>query len=230
MIGGIAWCELMNYKYVHTSFQKAAYFPIRNTDKWDKFVGIPIERRVEDFLKNKRITKKEDENIDIIEDRQKILWHLKKTDKFFIKKVLKEIKKHYYSTPKPAIKKYDIAIHIRRGDVTFNRHNERFTANKNYVPLIKFLKRKYPNYSICIYSQGKREEFQELKIPGISFDLNSETTEVFHNFVQAKVLVTSKSNFSYAAALLSDNTIYFMPFWYYPLKHWKVISDNLLVK
>jgi hypothetical protein len=225
MIGGIAWCELMNYKYIHTTFQST--FKDRDKDKWNKFVGIPIERNIQDFVGVTRITKKENENIDIIEDEQKIYFFLRKPDKLFTKKVLKQVKDYYYSVPKPMIKKYDIVIHIRRGDVSaFNVYKNRFTCNENYVPLIRYFKKKYPNYSICIYSQGKLEDFRELQMSGVSFDLNSETTRVFHSFVQAKILVTAKSAFSYTAALLSDNIVYFMPFKFFPLKHWRVIPDN----
>jgi hypothetical protein len=229
MIGGIAWCELMNYKYIHTTFQDGWYG--RNIDKYNKFVGIPIEREVQDFEGIERITKKENENINIITDSQIIIPHLKKPDKFFTKKVLKKVKKYYYSTPKPEIKGYDIVIHIRRGDVNaFDFDRFRFTPNKNYVSLIKYFKKKHPNYSICIYSQGKIEDFGELQMPGVAFDLRGEVTEVFHSFVQAKILVTAKSSLSYAAALLSNNSIYFMPFWYYPLKRWRVIPNNFFAE
>jgi hypothetical protein len=229
IIGGIAWCELMNYKYIHTTFQSAA--EDRDKDKWNKFTGIPVKRDMQDFVGMNRITKKENENVDIIENNQIILRYLEKSDKFFTKKILNKIKKYYYSMPKPAIQKYDIAIHIRRGDVTaFNVHSLRFTTNEDYVSLIKYFKKKHPNYSICIYSQGKIEDFGELQIPGVNFDLDSETTEVFHSFVQAKILVTAKSNLSYTAALLSDNIIYFIPSGFPPLKHWKFVPNNFFKK
>jgi hypothetical protein len=242
MIGGIAWCELMNYKYIHTTFQSTSKDSdkyrdgYRDKNKWNKFVGFPIERNVQDFtiVRNVqnftgiiRITKKEIENIDIIENEQKIYFFLRKPDKLFTKKMLKKVKHYYYSVPKPIIKEQDIVIHIRRGDVSaFNVYKNRFTSNKNYVSLIKYFKKKYPKYTICIYSQGEIEDFGELQMLGVNFDLNSETTKVFHSFVQAKILVTAKSAFSYTAALLSDHTIYYMPFKFFPLKHWRVIPNN----
>jgi hypothetical protein len=257
IIGGIAVCELMNYKYIHTSFQDTGFdYDDRDIDRFNEFVGIPVERKVEDFLVTTRITKDDedidkfsefvgipierkvensvitmritkDEDIDIIVMENWIFRNLKNPARLFTKRVLNKVKNYYYSTPKPIIKKYDIAIHIRRGDVdAFNIHNFRFTPNERYVPIVKFFKEKYPNHSLCIYSQGKIEDFQELQMPGVFFDLNSETTEVFHSLVHAKILVISKSHLSYTAALLSDNIIYFIPpfrYYYYPMKHWRAI-------
>ena len=77
------------------------------------------------------------------------------------------------------------------------------------------LRNKYPNYRICIYSQGKTSDFKELfskeVFYNLNFSLNEPVDKTFHNLVSAKILVTAKSCFSYCAALLNTNTIYYMP-------------------
>jgi hypothetical protein len=233
MVCGIAWCEFMHYKYIHTSFQKSLDGTYSNVDEFNNFVGIPVERKMQDFSGKAHITKK-NENVDAIIglEADKIFENLRwMPDKFFTKKLLKKLKNYYYSTPKPTTKKYDIAIHIRRGNIIPSKCSIwRLIPNKNYVALIKFFRKKHPTYSICIYSEGKIEDFQDLQMPGIAFDLNTGTTAIFHSFVQAKILVTAKSAFSYTAALLSDNIIYSMPYLYSPLKHWKMIPNNIFGK
>jgi len=59
--------------------------------------------------------------------------------------------------------------------------------------------------------------------------LNGDLEKTFHDMVTAKVLVTSKSSLSYAAALLSVNAIYYIPFWMKPLSRWRVIEERPLM-
>ena len=43
--------------------------------------------------------------------------------------------------------------------------------------------------------------------------------------VLAKILVTAKSSFSYCAAILNPNKIYYINFWHKSLNHWLNIED-----
>lgn len=38
----------------------------------------------------------------------------------------------------------------------------------------------------------------------------------------ANILLTSKSSFSYAAAMLNENIVYYLPFWHKPSEKWKI--------
>jgi hypothetical protein len=79
------------------------------------------------------------------------------------------------------------------------------------------------NIKFHIYSQGNIENFQEivnLTEYNIEFHLNEFVLDTFNAMIFADVLATSKSSFSYVAALLSNGIIYYTPFWHRPLAHW----------
>jgi hypothetical protein len=151
--------------------------------------------------------------------------HYSKTpDIYYTPQILKKIREMYYSIPKPGKCKYDIAIHIRRGDVNPGVV-ERYTSNEFYFNLVSTLETKYPDARICIYSLGQDEDFGELRHKKIFFCLNDSVEKTFHDLVTARILITSKSSFSYTAALLSEQEIHYMPFWHRPLSHWNVLSE-----
>lgn len=207
VMSGIAYCEYMNYKYVHTPFVKMAHCPDAN--RMNEFIGMPT---------------KNDSNINFdIQEQYSLIVHRSKTpDIYYSENVKNTIRKHYYSTAKPIISNFDIAIHIRKGDVS-SANKKRFTDNNIYRRIIFMLKNKYPQYSICIYSEGNLDDFEQLFSQNVYFCLNETIEKTFHSLVRAKVLVTAKSSLSYSAALLNTNTIYYLPFWHHPLKDWIVI-------
>ena len=102
-----------------------------------------------------------------------------------------------------------------------NTYPDRYTSNSYYNKIIKFLNNKYKTHNIVIFSEGKIEDFNELNGKNISFKLNKSIEETFHSLVSAKILVMAKSSFSYSAAILNSNKIYYINFWHKPLKHWK---------
>ena len=71
----------------------------------------------------------------------------------------------------------------------------------------------------------KVDDFKELIGNNISFRLNECIEETFHSLVCAKILVVAKSTFSYSAAILNPNEIYYIKFRHGPLEHWKVITE-----
>ena len=50
--------------------------------------------------------------------------------------------------------------------------------------------------------------------------LNTDIESSFQGMVSANILVTSRSSFSYMAALLNDGEVWYQPFWHPPLKNW----------
>jgi len=54
------------------------------------------------------------------------------------------------------------------------------------------------------------------------FHLNENLFDTFTGLVAAEILVTSRSSFSYSAAILSDGEIYYQPFWHPPGEKWIV--------
>jgi len=210
LMSGIAYCEYKNYTYIHTPFKTIEH--AQCTNSLNEFIGIRSDDRAGEEVP------------DITETFIPQVHFSANPDLYYTPQVLKKIRKMYYSTAKPGKCKYDIAIHIRRGDIT-PRTEERYTSNEFYIDLITEFGRKYPSSRICIYSVGQDKDFEGLKLKNVYFCLNEDIEKSFHDLVTAKILVTSKSSFSYSAALLSEGYIYYLPFWHQPLSHWIALSE-----
>lgn len=202
IMSGIAYCNYMNYTYIHTPFHTIAHN--ENADELNKFIGIPEGNGI----------------IDISCKCSSEVHNSKHPSTYYSEEVLQLIRNYYYSTDKPIIHVPDIAIHIRRGDVD-ETYTKRYSSNEDYNEIIDKLIKLYPNYTITIFSEGNEEDFKELKKPNVIFKLNGYIQETFHSLVKAKVLIIAKSSFSYSAALLNKNIIYYcFPFIHKPLDHW----------
>ena len=217
IMSGIAFCDFKKFKYIHTKFKVIDRCSDKEVKKLNNFIGV----------KNKNDEIIDLSKIDKVEKFSSIVHSSKKPDIFYTKEVINKIRNFYYSTEKPEIKqKYnDIVIHIRRGDVTNDnpKNKKRFIPNHKYKNIIKMLKKKYPTYSITIFSEGNENDFKEIQKYDVRFQLNKPIDYTFHAFVSAKILVTSRSSLSYSAAILNKNIIYYFDFWHKPLKHWNIL-------
>lgn len=117
-----------------------------------------------------------------------------------------------------------VAIHIRRGDVT-NLLKNRWVPLSFYKDLIKIIRKLYPGLPISIYSEGDIRQFDDLINLGIEVKLNLDTLTTFQELVRSKYLVTAPSSFSYLAALISPNIVFYYPFWHRPLDDWISLKD-----
>uniref|UniRef100_A0A6C0C5V2 Glycosyltransferase n=1 Tax=viral metagenome TaxID=1070528 RepID=A0A6C0C5V2_9ZZZZ len=219
IMSGIAYSKFKNYNYIHTPIAKIGNMTSEKLESLNNFIGIPS------------LPNQNNIEIDITVPFSGEAIFSNKPSEYFTNDVIEILRKYYYSTSKPVIENIDIAIHIRRGDVTNGVLKDRYTPNSYYNEIIKFLNRKYPNYNITILSEGNVNDFNELNGKNISFKLNTSIAETFHSFVSAKILITAKSSFSYCAAILNSNEIYYMD-WstFSPLKNWKNISDFITLK
>jgi len=116
-----------------------------------------------------------------------------------------------------------IAVHIRRKNIHDSRDMGTQVPDAYFLKWIGEMKKDYPDLPVHIYSQGKAENFQAFQ--SFHLYLNESVEDTFTDLVQAQVLMTSPSSFSYSAALLSRGTVYFHPFWHQPLPHWKKINN-----
>ena len=241
----IAFCEHSpDYNYVHTPFYSVSHgwgweknepesSWKKRTDELNEFIGIP------DGRSGNKIHKAQHYNKTVLGDNRPSVWYDAKT--------LKKIRSHYWSTAKPCPCKQDIVVHIRRGDVQPDGRGpdrrKRYTCNEWYGDRIPWIASMYPeDYTIAIHSEGEMAEFESI-MDGWSTSLVNRTTwklgkywehdiefdlrAAFHDMVTAKVLVQSKSAFSYVAAILSEGDVfYYSGNKNHPLDHWRVMQHS----
>ena len=223
----IAYCNYKGYKYVHKPF----YHMTHNEEKignfhdvMNKFINIENKFPVIDSLTNEQLSR-------LHRFKEGFYVHGSLHPEFFYTpEVLKIFRDCYYSTPKPNIDHifekdlYHVAIHIRRGDVNRAKYPSRFTSNGEYLVYLSSPKFTL-NTIIHIFSEGKEEDFKELKtkFPNIRMHLNTNIQETFHCLVKANLLVLSRSSFCYCAGLLNENKVdghFIKAWWHKPLKQW----------
>ena len=211
ILSGVAYCNYNNYIYIHTPFIQMDH----NVDinKANKFIGI-----------NTTLC---DNSCNIIIKTYEPIVHDSTTPSiYYTNKVLEYIRSCYFSSKKPSIDMVDIAIHIRRGDVSNVENKKRYIDNSVYIKIINTLKERYKDYTITIFSEGVYEDFIDLGLEENCFKLNMDVFKTFHSLVTSKVLIQSFSSFSYCAGLINRNTIYhYDTFWHKRLDHWLKVSD-----
>jgi len=134
---------------------------------------------------------------------------------------------------------FNIAIHVRRGDVV----NREKTDNPNLLMRwqdVNYFERVFSTImeniqtdrpiAVYLFSQGERGDYPEFeKIENIHFCMDMGSKDSFLHMVNADLLITSKSSFSYKPALLS-NGIKVCPkmFWHgYPkTKDWILVEND----
>lgn len=150
--------------------------------------------------------------------------------------VMKEIKSKFYNAPARKNDKLvyksdycNVAVHVRRGDIVTEGSNKihnkslRFQGNSYFEEVLsntlKNIKSSKP-IAVYLFSQGSQTDFTEFeKYENMHFCLDMSAIDSFNHMVHADVLITSRSSFSYKAALL-NNGLKICPetFWHgYPL-------------
>jgi hypothetical protein len=134
---------------------------------------------------------------------------------------------------------FNIAIHVRRGDIVIGQENQnpnlllRWQGNDYFEQVLsnvlENLKNEKP-IAIYLFSQGEVTDFPEFrKFENLHFCLEMNAQDSFLHMVNADLLITSKSSFSYKPALLS-NGIKVCPqhFWHkYPqTEDWIMVDEK----
>ena len=207
IMSGVALCHRYNLLYIHTPIKSLEHNV--KVDEVNTFIGIPTGS-IEGCTHSEEFSGE--------------VHYSERPSLFYTPRVVQQLRDWYYSTTKPEIQNIDIAIHIRRGDVTKVDHPGRFTDTSVYVKAIETLRNFYPTYTITIFSEGSIDDFKELGLPAECFRLNVDVKETFHSLVTSKILVMSKSSLSYAAAILNKNSVYYEEFWHKPLDGWLKIN------
>lgn len=133
---------------------------------------------------------------------------------------------------------FNIAIHVRRGDIVIGQENQnpnlllRWQGNDYFEKVLRStianLKTQKP-IAIYLFSQGEIKDFPEFKqFDDLHFCLDMNAQDSFLHLVNADLLITSKSSFSYKPALLNKG-IKICPkdFWHgYPDSEDWILADG----
>lgn len=121
--------------------------------------------------------------------------------------------------------KINVAVHVRRGDVVKWKQEQtanwqaRWLDNSYFINVLIRLKEVLQNKLIAIhvYSQGELTEFAEFnQFSEVTFHINEDAFQTFHGMVLADILVTSPSDFSYIAGILSQGIkVAKLPYWHF---------------
>ncbi len=108
---------------------------------------------------------------------------------------------------------FNIAIHIRRGDITVGQKNQnknltmRWQNNAYFVNVLRNTlthTQTHKPIAIYLFSQGKETDFNDFKqFPNLRLCLDMSVQDSFLHMIYADCLITSKSSFSYKPALLN---------------------------
>jgi FkbM family methyltransferase len=151
------------------------------------------------------------------------------------------VKRLFFSnTVNPFKSGFHAVIHIRRPSVNVNidlpefygnldvksltdfSHDltERYTADGYFLNQIKDIRERHPDAIIHIVSDGKPEFFEKFRMDGVILHINEPVVDTFMMMVYADILVTSKSTFSYIAAMFNKNEVRYLQCFHPPASHW----------
>ena len=252
-IAGVWFADFFNINYAHTEF---------TPELWENFLGFGESEVSVKNLTNKNGYKKvylplfnenNSEETDVIKkiirsysNCGKILFILEQ-DQFHYQqyKIIKKLKNNFFNAKARSKDKlvysknfYNIAVHIRRGDIDKWKINGNKNLKmrwqdidyfKNIIDQISKVLNGRKNYKIYIFSQGEESDFNVLEeLAPLNYCLKMTSIDSFLHMVFADLLVTSKSSFSYNPGLIS-NGIKIAPrnFWHgYPDNNWIMADEN----
>jgi hypothetical protein len=143
----------------------------------------------------------------------------------------------YCSTPKPELPGWNrevlnISVHLRRGEIIKGgRFGDRYIEADQAAAKVMRALETWPNTDrrprvLHIHSEGKPADFEPFLKLGAVLHLDDDAFTTFHHLVSADVLFTTKSSFSYLAAILSKGTCFYEPFWHPPVPGWNILPKD----
>lgn len=227
----IAYCNYMGTTYIHTPMYKMHHNDENHPD-FPKLMNdfINIEHRfktMDDLTSYEQSTAHRTLEGPIVHGSYN-------PEYFYNEYTLDMLRDIYFSRDKPDVT-YDpshinIALHIRRGDVTTKKYTSRYTSNIEYINIVK--KMDYPpNSVIHVFSEGEESDFQDIvdafRDVNVVMHINENICLTFHHLVMADIMVVARSSFSYCAGLINKNVIVannIKNWWHKPLASWKMIE------
>ncbi|NBX49283.1 hypothetical protein EBT25_04925 [bacterium] len=99
-------------------------------------------------------------------------------------------------------------------------HGERFSSDGYFLKHIKDIRYHHPDAVIHVVSDGRPDIFGNFKMDGVVLHINEPVVDTFMMMVYADILVTSKSTFSYTAAMFNKNEVRYTQCCHTPESHW----------
>jgi len=143
-------------------------------------------------------------------------------------------KKYYLDAPSKARSDVvEVCAHLRRGgDVSVENPETayRYVANDPTARAIfaaqSVLKEIGLRSRVRLFSQGDEADFASLRDLGFELCLNTPAIPTFRAFVEADILIMTKSSFSYAAAILNGGVKLYDRFARAPMSEWIVRESD----
>ncbi len=250
-IAGYWFAKQFGLKFAHIPF---------SSQKWEDFLGFGENETIVDELIKKGYKKVklplfDESNLEEIDLIKKIIhsYSAKKVvfiaeqDQFYHDQfgMMSEMKQKFHNAKVRQNESiiytkehFNIAIHVRRGDITIGQLTKnpnllmRWQDNDYFINVLNQVLDNMPTDKpiyVYLFSQGVPEDFSEFnKIDNLKLCLEMNAFDSFLHMVNADLLITSKSSFSYKPALLSEG-IKICPdsFWHgYPQKNDWIIADK----
>jgi hypothetical protein len=136
-------------------------------------------------------------------------------------------------------KPFEIAVHVRRGDVTPCRYKRRYLPNSHYLALIDQYRPKDDDNKdnsrpthVTIYSESDSfEPFDDFRDRGYTVQLDTDLADVWRALASADVTILSRSFFSFVPAAVNPHTVVFTTFFgFEPLSFWHRADEALVAQ
>lgn len=258
-IAGYWFAKQFDLKFAHMPFSNS-YIPFTKNE-WDTFLGLgDDEVNVEYLLQNRYkivnlplFNENSKKEVNIIKDiiksysNQNVIFMCEQ-DQFYYDQfgIINDLKAKFYSSKERDNDKliydenfFNIAIHVRRGDIVQKIGNENNNLTMRWLDDDYFINALYSTLKtistdkqirIYLFSQGKPEDYEMYsQFENLHLCLDFSAKDSFLHMCFADALITSKSSFSYKPALLNRG-IKVCPanFWHgYPKSNdWILLDDN----
>lgn len=123
---------------------------------------------------------------------------------------------------------FNIAFHVRRGDVTEEKMPNRFTSAKKLENVIQKIQGKLGDteHTIYLFCVSLDDDLKKLETDQIKIIHKFDIFDVLDHLIHTDLLVTSKSSVGYVAGFLNDDIVIYEPFWHPPLPGWLNIDED----
>lgn len=151
-------------------------------------------------------------------------------ESYFTKAWRDEIQRLLPKEKMTSSKMFEIAVHVRRGDVSPCRYKRRYLPNKHYLELIERHLPKNRDTHVTIFSESDSfESFDDFRSRGFDVQLDTELAGVWKALASADVTILSRSYFSFVPAAVNPNTVVYTDFFEFePLESWERADKDLV--